>query len=434
MKPYNWQQPEVDHLTNILATGNVAICGSDTGVGKTVISLAVAGNLGLKPLIVAPKAVLTSWRETAQAMGIEVLDIVNIEKLKARAKRKDAPLQKNNGVFAWSLEPGTLIIFDEAHRFSGRETQNSKILAKCRIQGLKVLLVSATLADDPTKTRALGYLLELHRYKDFNRWLLGPGGCRLRDFPGGNRGIVFDGGPRGQKALELLNQTIYPARGHRIRVAEVPGFPEVAIYPEVYDLGNRSAKETDELYALMQQEVQDAEQESNPLTQLLRLRQKTEILKIPVLIDRTNELLEEGKSVVVFVSFRKTFFELRSRLDQECSQILGDQKDRDEQIAAFQRNQTRVCLCMAQAGGLGINLGDTDGKHPRVSLITPVFSVIELKQVLGRIHRANSKSKAIQYIVYGAGTVEENICRTLKRKIQNLNRMQDADLQGGLFT
>ena len=45
--------------------------------------------------------------------------------------------------------------------------------------------------------------------------------------------------------------------------------------------------------------------------------------------------------------------------------------------------------------------------HPRMSIISPSWSGQEMRQTLGRIHRAGSKTPAIQKIVYVAQTYEE---------------------------
>ena len=55
---------------------------------------------------------------------------------------------------------------------------------------------------------------------------------------------------------------------------------------------------------------------------------------------------------------------------------------------------------MIQAGGVGVSLHDLHGGHPRMSIISPTWSGQDLKQVLGRIHRAGSKTPAIQKIVF----------------------------------
>jgi len=65
------------------------------------------------------------------------------------------------------------------------------------------------------------------------------------------------------------------------------------------------------------------------------------------------------------------------------------------------------------------------------SLISPPQSAKDLKQVLGRIHRAGSKSKAIQKIIYVAGTVEEKTCKSVRKKLNNLSELIDGDLSSG---
>jgi superfamily II DNA or RNA helicase len=58
-----------------------------------------------------------------------------------------------------------------------------------------------------------------------------------------------------------------------------------------------------------------------------------------------------------------------------------------------------------RAGGVGISLQDKNGTYGRVSLISPTWSSIELKQALGRIHRAGGLTPCIQRIVYCKGRV-----------------------------
>lgn len=53
-----------------------------------------------------------------------------------------------------------------------------------------------------------------------------------------------------------------------------------------------------------------------------------------------------------------------------------------------------------------------------------------MKQALGRINRANSKSPAIQKIVYCAKTYEEQISRIVENKFKTLSAINDGDLAG----
>ncbi len=71
---------------------------------------------------------------------------------------------------------------------------------------------------------------------------------------------------------------------------------------------------------------------------------------------------------------------------------------------------------------------DINGKYPRVSLISPTFSAQDLKQALGRIHRAGAKSPAIQKIIFCAGTVEEKVAKKVAMKIKNIDTINDGDI------
>ena len=76
----------------------------------------------------------------------------------------------------------------------------------------------------------------------------------------------------------------------------------------------------------------------------------------------------------------------------------------------------------------GINLQDLDGNHPRLTLFSPPYSVIKLKQAFGRVHRENSKSKSIQKIVYAAGTPEERVVELMGTKLENLTMINNGKI------
>ena len=87
-------------------------------------------------------------------------------------------------------------------------------------------------------------------------------------------------------------------------------------------------------------------------------------------------------------------------------------EERQREGDLFQSNEARICVCMIQAGGVGLSLHDEHGGYPRVSLISPSFSAVEVRQTLGRIHRAGGKSPAIQKIGFAAKTVEMQFHRS----------------------
>jgi hypothetical protein len=63
-----------------------------------------------------------------------------------------------------------------------------------------------------------------------------------------------------------------------------------------------------------------------------------------------------------------------------------------------------------------------------VALIFPQPSAYDLKQVLGRVHRAGGTTKSLQYIIYAAGVpIEEDTCNSLDRKLKNMDLIADGE-------
>jgi SNF2 family DNA or RNA helicase len=126
----------------------------------------------------------------------------------------------------------------------------------------------------------------------------------------------------------------------------------------------------------------------------------------------------------VFVNFVDTV-KLLSNLFKDASVIVGGQSAtvREDNVQRFQTNQTNVIICNIAAGGVGVSLHDTEGGHPRMSLISPTFNVKDYIQTLGRIHRANAKSPAIQRVLVTAQTIEEKIVDKLEQKRLSLDTL-----------
>ncbi|MEX0597146.1 MAG: helicase-related protein [Candidatus Paceibacterota bacterium] len=180
----------------------------------------------------------------------------------------------------------------------------------------------------------------------------------------------------------------------------------------------------------------------NHLAIMMKARQKVELLKADTMIELGCEFLDQGKSVVIFVNFIETLeychkeFQAKFKLENEKSGITivrGGQNDRQTQIDLFQENKNRLALVTMGSGRESISLHDLSGNHPRVSLISPSFSAQDLIQSLGRIHRAEGKSKCLQYLIFCAGTIEDRICELVETKIQNINTINDGDLSAGLI-
>jgi len=169
----------------------------------------------------------------------------------------------------------------------------------------------------------------------------------------------------------------------------------------------------------------NTEEKSNHLPLRQSYLQKIELLKLDTIKQLTLDHLESGNSVVIFLNFRDSVLELSKMLKTNCT-IIGGSKNNDKNREDFLENRERIIICTS-AGSTGIDLHDKYGKFPRISLISPNDSAQLLKQQLGRIWRSGG-TNSIQYIVFSEGTIEEKVCENVKKKIDNINALNDGDL------
>ena len=424
---FDWQIFHAKVLMTSLLNHGYAKDGSDTGTGKTFVALYLAKKMGLVPFVLCPKSVVPSWKDTMLSYGYEPSDqhAYTYEKM-VRGSTEFYDGSK------WLLNPKkALVIFDEDHRCKGNKSKNAKMMIAAKRAGLNILCLGATSCTNPTEMRALGYVLDLHDDKGWWRWSL-KNGCKRGLFGG----LEF----KGSKAvLKRLHDHIYKngARGSRIKIADLPpgAFPNSNIIAQGYDISGRA--DIDLIYSDLKAELTALEGKKytdtdNPLVAQLRARQEIELLKVPLFEELARDAYESGNSVAIFVNFRETMEVLLRRLAGLCEirMIHGGQTEteRELQCLGFQNDAARIMLCTIQAGGTGVSLHDINGNHPRVSLISPTFSAIDFKQTLGRIHRAGAKSPAVQKIVFAEGTVEMRVCKLVKRKLDNLDLINDDEL------
>ncbi len=420
---YGWQKPSADTLEKIFRSGiEIALDASDTGSGKTFISLEVVRRLGVPFLVICPKAVRTAWARAAEAFGLTPIGIINPQKLLFKNP------YYNRATKEWDLPDGTLIIWDEVQNgTSGPTSKTTVALARTKVYGIPVLAMSATIADSPLKLRALGFLLGLHQFNtsSFHNWCLAHG-CKPSPF---HRGLDFSKGARGREALKRIHDEIKD-RMVRISRADIPEFPEGHIVSNLYNLDEKYAREVNDIFAQMDERLKLPK--ANPLSELGQAREKVELIKVPLLADLALEALEEGTSPVLFINYHSARESLVGTLAKagvkNVSQVHGLQKDveRDADIDAFQANRNHVCVVMTQAGGAGISLHDLNGR-PRVSFITPSYNAQHIIQCLGRIHRVGG-TPVTQTFVLIADTVEEKIHAAIQRKVGSISMLNDGDL------
>ena len=419
----DWQIPLRDRLLGMPAK-QARLVTLSTGSGKTYIATDYCKVRNEPQLVICQKAVITSWKRVARDMeAADPTFVLNWEQLKTGKYPWWNPT-----TMRWNLPEGANIIVDEVHRgASGPDSQITKMLALLKGYPVTVTMMSATPASSPLQMRAIGYLMDEHKFttSSFYDW------CRTH-------GCWYDRyllrwraptGAQAQRYMKAINDRLRDRMLH-LKLEDIPGFPECQTEAKLFDLDAKYAKQVTAIYDEMAQEIKE-EGHTNPMVAALRARQRAELVKIPLLADLAQEALEEGKSVVLFVSFRETVGALTNELkarDIASVTVMGGQNDNERQanIDMFQANLVHVMVATAGAGGVGISLHDVRHERPRVSFITPNFSASEMKQCLGRIHRAGG-TKAVQTFVLIANTIEEDVYRAIRSKFNNIESLVDSD-------
>lgn len=427
---------QTDHAERIeralLSPNRVALDASDPGTGKTYSSCFVAGRLACPVAIVTTKATVPSWTKVAQGFGVETILIANYESLR-RGKLPEC--RRVGDRYVWNLPDNTLIIFDECQKCKGRDSLNAKLLIAARALRFRILLCSATAASNPLEMRAIGFVLGLHHLHNYWTW------AKRNGVQEGFFGMEFVGG---EDCLRQLHNEIFSSRGSRMRISDIPDFPETIIESAIIETGKPKAiqDEYDKLKEELKQAERDGDEEkldgiadalearkATALTLILRARQAIELYKVPAMVEMTKTALEEGQSVALLVNFSETICALAAKLN--CADIIcGGQsaKDRQAVIDRFRNNESHVVIANIQAGGVGVSLHDPTGLRPRMSIISPSFSAADLRQALGRVHRAGGAS-SVQKICFAAGTCEEHTAQVCAAKLANIDLLNDGDMQ-----
>lgn len=434
-----YQPKAVSYIVQSILDNGAAADGSDTGLGKTYQALGVCRELSLRPLIVCRKAGMAGWQRGCKYMGIQPYMIINWEMARTckvhinkhypvtRKKRILMGVETSKYDYSWHVPKGILLIFDEAHLGFNPDSQNYAFWTASA--GAASISLSATFADRPARLKGLFQVLRIMGPKDFDQWLLDRGHFYNQYSEVESLTAVDD--------MKAINKVLYPKHGFRVSYedSEVKKyFPERVIQTEIISLGDKLMVKQNQAYQEMMKKAlyfKELGKQAELLVADLRYRQYAELLKVEALSEMVEEYVSERKAVVVFVNFRETLRYLAESLNTK-SLIFGDQDrygvDREKVIADFQEGREKILLCMVEAGGQSIDLHDVNGNGQRISLICPTYNPVTLQQVLGRTYRAKSKSTPIMKLVYAAGTVEEKVCETVNRKLDNIAALNDGDL------
>lgn len=137
--------------------------------------------------------------------------------------------------------------------------------------------------------------------------------------------------------------------------------------------------------------------------------------KLEALLDMLENLIEDGRRILLFSQFTSMLDLIKAELvqrDMPFLELRGDTRDRETPVARFQRGEVPLFLISLKAGGTGLNLTAAD----TVIHYDPWWNPAVERQATDRAHRIGQEQHVFVYKLIAEGTVEERILDLQERK------------------
>ncbi|MCX7171178.1 MAG: DEAD/DEAH box helicase [Proteobacteria bacterium] len=434
-----YQQLGLNWLQFLRSYGLAGILADDMGLGKTVQTLAhlqlekASGRADRPSLVVLPTSLLANWRSEAQQFtpDITVLTLHGPERATLFAEMAQADLilttypllvRDQQALLAQEYH---LLVLDEAQFVKNPKAQSHRVARQLKARHRLSL----------TGTPLENHLGEL--WAQYNFLLPGLLGD-VRRFAANFRTPIEKYGD--QQRRQQLAERVRPFLLRRTKeqvLTELPPKTEIIRWVELAG-GQRDLYESLRLaYDRKLRQVLAArgvaQSQIMILDALLKLRQTccdprlvklpgaiqphkiAESAKLELLMEMLEELLEEGRSILLFSQFTSMLALIEEDLVRRgiaYVKLTGQTKQRETPINRFQRGEVKLFLISLKAGGTGLNLTAAD----TVIHYDPWWNPAVEEQATARAHRIGQDKPVFVYKLMTQGTVEEKILALQERK------------------
>ena len=408
------------------------ILADDMGLGKTTSTIIAALETGAKKvLIVCPASLKINWqREIANYSDRSVyiaegkkfsnehdFVIVNYDILKNFHDTKD---KEKSEIMKINFD---LVIMDEAHMISNPQAQRTKIANDIASKSNRVWLLSGT----PMTSRPMNYynLLNLVDSPVAMNWMAyAKRYCNGFQFSVGKRKVW---NVTGASNLDELRERTSTHILRRLK-EDVLDLPEKIITPVYLRL---KSKDYEELMGEYFDWYDKNPEESSSLTiqfsKLMKVRKVIAQEKIKNTIELAENIIEQGKKVIIFTNFTDTLNEIYNHfgksavyLDGSCSKF-----HRQNSVDEFQTNdKIKVFVGNLKAAGVGITLTSAEA----VIMNDLSFVPAEHSQAEDRSHRIGQKNSTSVYYPLFENTIEGAIYDILNRKKKIISTVMGDDM------
>ena len=412
------------------------ILADDMGLGKTIQTLAnlllekEIGRMKKPCLIIAPTSLMSNWRRESEKFSA-ALDVLVIHGSDRHHKFDDIPnhdlILTTYPLIARDRESLLAheyyyLVLDEAQNIKNPNTQAAKIVREIKADYRLCL----------TGTPMENHLGELWAQLDFLMpGLLGNATFFKRQF----RTPIEKHNDDGRR--QQLVKRIAPFMLRRKKSEVIEELPDKIEIVRSIVLDKNQAALYESIRLSMEKKVRDAIAKKGlagnhilVLDALLKLRQTCcdprllsipqaekvdESAKLDTLMEMLEELLEEGRKILIFSQFTSMLAIIEERMNQSnfaYSKLTGQTKDRDAAIDKFKSGDVNVFLISLKAGGVGLNLTEAD----TVIHYDPWWNPAAENQATDRAHRIGQDKVVFVYKLITENTVEEKILALQAKK------------------
>jgi SWI/SNF-related matrix-associated actin-dependent regulator 1 of chromatin subfamily A len=405
-----------------LAGSRRFILADDMGLGKTTSTIIAAlETKSKKILIVCPASLKINWQREianytdrpvfiAEGKKFSTEDdfvIVNYDILKNFHDTKD------KGDSLLDQANFDLVILDEAHMISNVQAQRTKIINSFSKKINRVWLLTGT----PMTSRPMNYynLLNLIESPVAQNWMAyAIRYCQGYQFMAGKRKVW---NVTGASNLEELRDRTSKQILRRLK-EEVLDLPDKIITPVYLRL---KSKEYESLMGEYYDWYDKNPSESSSLTvqfsKLMKVRKVIANEKTNQIIEFTENILEQGKKVIVFTNFTDTLQKIYQHFGKQAVYLDGSCSNsmRQQSVDSFQNDdKIRVFVGNLKAAGVGLTLTAAE-----VVIMNDLsFVPAEHSQAEDRAYRYGQKSNVLVYYPIFDNTIEGAIYDILNKKKQ----------------
>lgn len=455
----------------ILKKNHIVLCAADTGTGKTYITLHYAKEHGLCLFVVCPSAMSKVWFDLAEKYGVKLLTASSYDILRGDTlqegnvkwydmrngytkKSTTCPfIVKKGGKYEWKLPKEAIIVFDESHKAKNMETDNSKLLRGAKDYVLqtkgKLLLLSATPIEKNEDSVPLFFYLNLIQepsFKQLTQLLAGQSQTSSLS-PKRTNFVNMD---YEKDHLQKCHKFLFNQKDPKaVRMSQEEYSQENGddtendIQVEVVELDEKAQAEIEAKYSEVSESLSHLKKSGkNGFAKMTEKLARIEYLKSPIFAKSAKKFRSNGFRVAIFLNFLESIDLVGGLLGERYVVLVGSQTkgQKDQAIEMFQKGEVKFLISTISCGGTGISLHDIEGDSPTCAIISPPSSATNLKQALGRVHRAGSKTSSKQIIIFsknssGKPSYEEKLAKRVRAKLKGISEIVSGssfDLLEGL--